>query len=944
MAAYIVNGATGRSGRIAFERTAQAGCYELYFRPYAYQFTWWCGRFEVRYDREGQKLSPVDATVARTSKIQSRTTFDERPWVEQLATTGEMARYDEVELFANGIRDYKVDALRFRSRLPRRWLNYSREEAVIVRGRIGRVATLQLALWNPTSKPLEKVSVRSSNIEVTCINIDGVDIRGRPQTLPVSVPPNTLQPLFVLARPQDPNTTSQLVVEWDGGSRTVSVVHKCDETKEDPFEDLISLRRLEWLNSKVGHEDKVTEPYEPIGLMLLRMASLFQLTTAEIQVPAATVLAGVGNTLPLVTSATAYAGRRPTELLKAPITLRIVGESFSAMDAAGHVFNAAVSPSGARAKWGGFSAATTTSGRDTVSAKTKCSLDYDGYMICGVTLEARKNDVELEDVILEVPMAEAASTHAFGLDLVAGRRSEQKELSWKWKENQDKANNVIWVGSPDGGLWLQFLPERGKSNFEPLAPQWRIPQPVDGRSVPWAGDDREGEITVDKSGVITARCGPNRLQVGRPRTWAVAIMITPVKPHRKSSLFGDSRIFHAPYGQWVPPTLSSVKKLGANVVVLHQGNSLNPYINYPFSPDVMVPLRDYTNEAKKEEIKVKLYYTVRELSVRAAEIFALRSLGHEILPAATKLSAGGGASWLSDHFDDPDSYAAAWYTRLHDERTRFDQAIEDNGVSRWANYYLEGLRWLLADSSAGPQIDGLYLDGLAYDRDATRRMRRVADAADKPVLFDLHSGPNNYQHVAHMPYLDSLWVGERTNYEGDPDYWLVVVSGIVWGVPSQTLGADDCTAKQVQTKGCAAFFKSLVFGLTNRCGWNGFDPNHNHAVWSILDDFGFNDAEIFGWWEHEPTVQSDDPLVKATALVNADKSAVIVVVASWRNDPASVTLHVDWIKLGAPDLAHAQYTQPQLGPFQPKKSAFLQETAIKLDPHGGGLYVVRGNV
>ena len=50
------------------------------------------------------------------------------------------------------------------------------------------------------------------------------------------------------------------------------------------------------------------------------------------------------------------------------------------------------------------------------------------------------------------------------------------------------------------------------------------------------------------------------------------------------------------------------------------------------------------DEAHERDMKVKIYYTVRELTNRAPELFALRSLGNEIL----SYGPGGGFSWTEN--------------------------------------------------------------------------------------------------------------------------------------------------------------------------------------------------------------------------------------------------------------------------------------------------------
>ena len=48
-------------------------------------------------------------------------------------------------------------------------------------------------------------------------------------------------------------------------------------------------------------------------------------------------------------------------------------------------------------------------------------------------------------------------------------------------------------------------------------------------------------------------------------------------------------------------------------------------------------------------------------------------------------------------------------------------------------------------------------------------------------LLDLHAGPNLRSFLEHLPYVDSLWVGENIAWGSDagPYYWLVAISGIL---------------------------------------------------------------------------------------------------------------------------------------------------------------------
>ena len=61
------------------------------------------------------------------------------------------------------------------------------------------------------------------------------------------------------------------------------------------------------------------------------------------------------------------------------------------------------------------------------------------------------------------------------------------------------------------------------------------------------------------------------------------------------------------------------------------GTLVNPYINYPYVPQVVDFLENYTRISHELGMVVKYYYTIRELSNHAAETYALLSLNGEVM-------------------------------------------------------------------------------------------------------------------------------------------------------------------------------------------------------------------------------------------------------------------------------------------------------------------------
>ena len=197
--------------------------------------------------------------------------------------------------------------------------------------------------------------------------------------------------------------------------------------------------------------------------------------------------------------------------------------------------------------------------------------------------------------------------------------------------------------------------------------------------------------------VIRAYTGQRQIAAGEALHFNFGLLITPVKALDKAHW--SWRYFHREGSRPIP----EVSDTGAAIINLHQGDALNPYINYPFI--AVDKLSAYVREAHARQMKVKLYYTIRELSDFTAEFWALRSLGNEVFTdgpgfhVADQFRAGGadnslpktGDSWLCEHV--VSGYVPAWHTPLGNGCT--DAAIATTGLSRWHNYYLEGLSWLI---------------------------------------------------------------------------------------------------------------------------------------------------------------------------------------------------------------------------------------------------------
>jgi hypothetical protein len=256
-------------------------------------------------------------------------------------------------------------------------------------------------------------------------------------------------------------------------------------------------------------------------------------------------------------------------------------------------------------------------------------------------------------------------------------------------------------------------------------------------------------------------------------------------------------------------------------------------------------------------------------------------------------------------------------------------------MSRWHNYYIEGLDWVARNIG----IDGLYLDDVAFDRTTMKRVRKVLDRNRPGALIDLHSA-NQYNprdgfassanlYLEHFPFLNRLWFGEYFDYNGSgPDYWLVEMSGLPFGLMGEML----------QDGGNA--WRGMVFGMTARLPWAG-DPR---PLWKVWDDFGITASDMVGWWVDGNPVKTGNPDVLATSYVRKGEgkgrpASVLIALASWAKEPVDVRLKIDWKALGL-DPKTASFKAPAIEKFQDALE-FKPGDPIRVEPGKGWLLVLR---
>ena len=266
-------------------------------------------------------------------------------------------------------------------------------------------------------------------------------------------------------------------------------------------------------------------------------------------------------------------------------------------------------------------------------------------------------------------------------------------LVWRWQEGSGA--NMVWLGDLPGGLRIKL---NGASQAWD-SPLYRVTKGV-LETLSWHNGGM-GFAVVEADGRVHVHTGHLTISPGKPVELHVELLLTPNQPLRpRVARHWRERYSQQGYPYGVEESPSHIVSGGANVVNYHQGLGVNPYINYPFVRRTALRLKDRVDRLHAHGLRVKAYYTIRELSNHAAELWVLRSLGDEVLRDGVGMT---GDPWMREHL--MSRYTACWMNPIESgSATDYDAALCNKGLSRWANYYVEGLVELIRVAG----LDGLY--------------------------------------------------------------------------------------------------------------------------------------------------------------------------------------------------------------------------------------------
>jgi len=875
-------------GTIDFEPTSGKGTYYVYFLPYELKkpVNYPNAVYKKMTNTASSDWEQILASSPKASvKIDYFESFDALNSLypmEVIATPGETA-----EVIKNaGQKPYlvfpeqRINPIKMDTILPELWTGRQNNLNFIGYASRGENFAYQLGIY-AFAKKLENVKVhfsalkgQSGNIsQISCLNTDGIGANGQPIQKTVDVEKGHIQAMWCLvnipASAKAGTYTGTATVTASGQSPevvNVKIIIADKVLADGGVGEPRKQTRLTWLNSTLAQQNAVIAPYTALKVDRHTISLLGRKLTLNEN--------GFPNTIDTYfTEEMTSIGNVPNHILSHPFGFNVKG-------------------AGKTEKWQGAKLSIRQTGPGTVtwtstgktadvSMSVNGRMEFDGFVNYEVKVTALK-DVNLDDIQMVIPFSKSASQYMMGLNEKGTGLPESYQ--WKW-DVAHKAQDGAWVGNVNAGLQFSL---RDEKYVRPLNTNFYLSKPL-LLPTSW-GNDGKGGINISQNATgadVTSYSGARTMKKGNVLYYNFTLMITPFHPLNTEQQW-DMRFYH----KYSP--VDSIKLTGATVINIHHGTAINPYINYPFI--AWRSMKSYIDSAHQLGLKVKIYNTVRELSNSAYETFPMRSLGHEIYSPGK----GGGYSWLQEHLGG--DYIAAWYVP-----EQHDAAIINSGLSRWHNYYVEGMNWLVTNVG----IDGIYLDDVAFDRVTMKRIKRVLTQNGHPGIVDLHSanqynksdGFNNSAnlYLEHFPYLNRLWFGEYFDYEkNDPNFFLVEVSGIPYGLMGEML------------QGGGNAWRGMIYGMTNRMPWS--DNADPRAIWHVWDDFGIKGSHMIGYWVSHNPVKTNNSDVLATIYVKGKK--VLISIASWAADDTNIKLNIDWKALGI-DPSKATLIAPEIRNFQP---------------------------
>ncbi|MBX2924231.1 MAG: hypothetical protein KF746_18670 [Chitinophagaceae bacterium] len=789
----------------------------------------------------------------------------------------------------------------------------------------GEYFVYQVGVWAVKSE-LKDVKIRFSDMkttdgktipsgQITCFNTGGINYLGKPFTKKVTVQPGKVQPLWIgvdLSGVSKGIYSGTVTVTANNKSQTLRIQLNADGSyvADHGVNEGKRLSRMYWLNNTLGINDSVTKGYQPV----VRAGNVLQILGRTIEIAPNGLPADIKS---YFTASNQHISQQGTSILSNAFRFVIEKEDGAIVS---------LQPGGIEFTEELPGAVAWKVKNTAAECELACSgrLEFDGFVDYKLALKALK-PLKLKDIRLEVPVNKTKAEYMMGLNHEGGFRPP----SWQWKWDTTRNQDALWLGAVNGGLRLKL---KSNNYTLPLVNIYYAFGPL--HLPPSWGNDNKGGVQVsekDTSVLINAYSGNRSMQAGNILHYDFELLVTPFKTISNELKYGD-RYFHGG-GTNTFSKIEKAKQSGANIINIHHAEDIYPFINYPYLDENVTELKQLVERAHADSVRLKLYYTTRELTKNIPEFQAFYSLNGELLypgpgnaSRTEALHPKGPNEWLIKNLRE--KYIPAWYNPVKEGKFRgaIDLSVITTPSSRLNNFYIGGLDWMLKNL----KIDGMYIDDAALDRFTLRRGRKLIDRYRPNGRIDLHSWNhfNSWAGYASclnlymdlLPYLDLVWIGEGRDYNRMPDHWLIEVSGIPFGLPGQML------------EGGGNPWRGMVYGITNRTGWGNNPPDE---LWKFWDQFSFAEKELVGYWEKNCPVTTGNKMVAASVFKGKKES--IIAVANWSKEDQPASIAVDWDALGY-NASTCSISIPFIKNFQDEQP--LQSLSALSIPAGKGYMIV----
>ena len=795
---FTVSASTEKDcGLVTFSRKGLSpGTYQVYYLPFSQSgggaglaFSWYncsdqspnpsnlCVRGR-RLHHEASVCAAVDPSASAVVGIENRDDFNAFSVMEQMATDDETAAAAQAVAAQSSpspfVAIFPEDAAHsvrvFDAGIPARWaLSVPSKPAFTGDAAPGQFLVFQLGLWafsgafsNLSYAPSNFVGpqvIESSNFII--INMDGINPDGSTfSNTAFGLAPGMVGSLWCgLSVPLDATAGSYsgsvtLAAQGVAASLTVPITINVvgPPVADGGAGDIYSMARLSWLNSARGLEDTVPAPFIPVSatqvqgsLVVGALRKSVVLSAIGLPVSVSVDYSRVRMGVPETLQHSLFSGAVDFAIF-APGSSTPLPQVSTKAAVVTQLLNSSVT-------WAAAWTVHAPTGDINVSLSGK--LDFTSVVEFAVSLTPLgAASVTLGDVQLIVPVSTELAGYIVGMDNSGAQATTYENREWRWT-NTTGANKVF-VGRPEAGIIV---------NLKGDGPSWD--SPMFGNDYPvipyvpttWGGvdalpSDNNNGVNVT-NGTVTAFSGPRTLLAGATTTFRFNLHLLPSRSVNWTAHWA-TRTQQLGYDvAYASP--ADVAARGVTVVTIHQGcpgivngSLINPWINYPFLNDTVPLLTNFTEQSNALGMGVKFYYTIRELSARAPEMFAFKAMQGEILvdqdpwvivqPGyAHNWNTHGGAAFLHQHMGT--HYGACW--QQSESNGEIDPSMCSHGVSRLFNYYVEGLAWSFSHAP--------FINGIASEKSGA--------ADEKPRLQ--HFNPK-YASLPTLPTPNSITTGQTS--------------------------------------------------------------------------------------------------------------------------------------------------------------------------------------